>query len=64
MGSLAEIVRFRSECFRLALPEECQVNPEAYGAESAYWLGAALATEGVVTSYPNPEVGLVHRVFR
>jgi hypothetical protein len=55
MGSLADIVRFRSERFRPVLPEERQVNPEVYGAELAFWLGAALAKEGVVTSYPNSE---------
>jgi hypothetical protein len=55
MAELLDIARFRSPRFQPALPEECQVNPEVYGAELAFWLGAALAGEGVVTSYPNSE---------
>jgi hypothetical protein len=38
------------------LPEECQVNPDTYGAELAWWLCTRLYTErGIVTSYPNQE---------
>jgi hypothetical protein len=55
MGSLVDIARFRSERFAPALPEECQVNPQVYGAELAFWLGAALAGQGVATSYPEYE---------
>lgn len=55
MGALVDIARFRSDRFSPALPEECQVNPEVYGAELAYWLGAALAREGLATSYPESE---------
>jgi hypothetical protein len=37
------------------LPEECQVNPEVYGAELAYWLCTELARRGIATSYPTAE---------
>ena len=55
MELLTNVARFRSERFAPALPEDCQVNPEVYGAELAFWLGAALARRGVVTSYPQSE---------
>lgn len=55
MTALIDVARFRSSRFTPALPEECQVNPEVYGAELAYWLGAALAKEGISTSYPSSE---------
>jgi hypothetical protein len=48
-------VTFDSERFRPVLPDESQVNPGRYGAELAYWLCTELATNGVVTSYPNYE---------
>jgi hypothetical protein len=55
MDALRDIARFRSGRFAPALPEECQVNPQVYGAELAVWLGAALARKGVITSYPESE---------
>ena len=55
MDTLIDIVQFRSGRFTPALPEECQVNPEVYGAELAFWLSAELAHRGVVTSYPQSE---------
>lgn len=48
-------VTFDSDQFRPILPDESQVNPGRYGAELAYWLCTELATNGVVTSYPNYE---------
>lgn len=45
-------VTFTSDRFRPFLPEECQVNPGAYGFELALWLAQRLAARGVVTSYP------------
>ena len=55
MELLTDVARFISERFGPVLPEECQVNPQVYGAELAYWLGTALARKGVITSYPQSE---------
>lgn len=52
MAELVDIVRFRSARFAPFLPEECQVNPEVYGAELSFWLSSALAARQVYTSYP------------
>lgn len=45
-------IEFTSATFLPVLPEDCQVNPGAYGFELAWWLAQALARSGVVTSYP------------
>ncbi len=50
-----ELARFRSRKFAPALPEDCQVNPNVYGAELAFWLATTLAGKGVATSYPESE---------
>lgn len=55
MSSLRDIAQFRSEHFRPVLPEDCQVNPQVYGAELAYWLCTELAQRGIATSYPSAE---------
>lgn len=55
MSSLRDIAQFKSELFTPVLPEECQVNPEVYGAELAFWLCTELARRGIATSYPNSE---------
>lgn len=55
MDTPLDIATFRSDRFVPFLPEECQVNPEVYGAELAWWLSAELARRGVVTSYPEYE---------
>jgi hypothetical protein len=55
METLTDLAQFRSGRFRPALPEVCQVNPRVYGAELAFWLGAALAAKGATTSYPQSE---------
>ncbi len=55
MSTMQEIVQFKSERFKPLLPEECQVNPDVYGAELAFWLGAELASRGIATSYPEAE---------
>ncbi len=55
MTDTVDIVEFRSDSFAPVLPEECQVNPQAYGAELAFWLCTELAKRGVATSYPNQE---------
>lgn len=46
---------FSSVLFKPFLPDACQVNPQVYGAELAYWLARQLALKGVATSYPNCE---------
>lgn len=48
-------MQFKSELFAPVLPEECQVNPEVYGAELAFWLCTELAQRGIATSYPTAE---------
>jgi hypothetical protein len=48
-------VEFSSEKFLPLLPEDCQVNPGAYGFELAWWLAQALLKRGIVTSYPVSE---------
>lgn len=40
MSSLRDIAQFKSELFAPVLPEQCQFNPQVYGAELAYWLDA------------------------
>ncbi|MCQ8105537.1 hypothetical protein NP590_15605 [Methylomonas sp. SURF-2] len=55
MSSLKDIARFKSALFSPLLPEHCQVNPEVYGAELAFWLCSELARRGIATSYPNSE---------
>jgi len=55
MDTLEDIADFRSARFAPVLPDECQVNPQVYGAELAWWLAAALAERGVVTGYPGGE---------
>lgn len=55
-----EFAQFRSGRFRPALPEVpevCQVNPRVYGAELAYWLGAALAARGDLFAKSSPFSG-------
>ena len=37
------------------LPDDCQVNPNTYGFELAYWLCSKLAQKGIIFSYPNHE---------
>ncbi len=48
-------IEFSSGKFPPYLPEDCQVNPGAYGFELAAWLSRTLAAKGVVTSYPVSE---------
>jgi hypothetical protein len=55
MDTLRDIAQFNSDFFAPVLPEECQVNPEVYGAELAFWLCTELARRGIATSYPNAE---------
>lgn len=55
MSALRDIAQFRSANLAPVLPEECQVNPNVYGFELAYWLCAELFKQGVATSYPNQE---------
>jgi hypothetical protein len=55
MADLVDIVRFRSNRFAPFLPEECQVNPQVYGAELSFWLSSALAAKEIHTSYPVAE---------
>lgn len=55
MSKIVDLAEFSSEAFGPFLPEACQVNPGAYGAELAYWLSRALAESGVPTSYPDYE---------
>lgn len=55
MNTLRDIVRFHSDRFSPVLPELCQVNPQVYGAELAFWLATELVPLGVVTSYPESE---------
>jgi hypothetical protein len=55
MKASRDLAEFRSGRFAPILPEECQVNPQRYGAELAFWLCSELARQGVVTSYPNFE---------
>jgi len=55
MSTLRDIAQFTSQYFAPVLPADCQVNPEVYGAELAYWLCTELARRGVVTSYPTAE---------
>ena len=55
MDSLVDIAEFTAASLAPRLPESCQVNPEVYGAELAYWLSAELAHRGIVTSYPERE---------
>jgi hypothetical protein len=45
-------IEFTSCKFLPLLPEESQGNPGVYGFELAWWLAQALATKGIVTSYP------------
>lgn len=46
---------FTSARFLPVLPEDCQVNPGAYGFELAFWLAQALAQADLYTSYPLSE---------
>lgn len=55
MEVIREIAEFRSAAFEPALSEDCQVNPQVYGAELAFWLCTTLAASGVMTSYPSWE---------
>lgn len=55
MDSLVDIAEFTAASLAPHLPDSCQVNPEVYGAELAFWLSAELAKQGVVTSYPERE---------
>ena len=55
MKEMVDIVEFRSDSFVPILPDDCQVNPQVYGAELAFWLCVGLAKKGVVTSYPEYE---------
>lgn len=48
-------IEFTSEKFLPVLPEDCQVNPGAYGFELSLWLAQSLLRRGVVTSYPVSE---------
>jgi len=52
MSNLRDIVQFRSDSLGPVLSEECQVNPQVYGAELAYWLCPELGRMGIHTSYP------------
>ncbi|MCM5682316.1 hypothetical protein M8A51_22540 [Schlegelella sp. S2-27] len=45
-------IEFESAKFLPYLPEDCQVNPGAYGFELSLWLSQTLMRQGVVTSYP------------
>ena len=55
MTNLTDLAEFTSSELAPFLPEECQANPEVYGAELAFWLARALVARGVVTSYPESE---------
>jgi len=55
MKNLQDIAEFQSVRFSPVLPEDCQVNPQVYGAELAFWLCIELAKHDVATSYPNAE---------
>lgn len=55
MSKIVDLAEFSSGAFSPFLPEACQVNPGAYGAELAYWLSRVLADAGVATSYPEYE---------
>ena len=55
MNEIRDLAEFTAESLAPTLPEVCQVNPNVYGAELAYWLGTALAKRGIVTSYPQAE---------
>ena len=55
MKESRDVAEFRSRKFAPILPEECQVNPQVYGAELAFWLCSELARRQVVTSYPQFE---------
>lgn len=55
MDTLTDIAEFTSSGVSPRLPDSCQVNPEVYGAELAFWLSSELAAIGVVTSYPRSE---------
>jgi hypothetical protein len=55
MPQLVDIVRFRSSRFAPFLPEECQVNPQVYGAELSFWLSSSLAAREIYTTYPTFE---------
>ena len=55
MKDSREIAEFHSERFVPVLPDECQVNPQVYGMELAFWLCSELAQCGIVTSYPESE---------
>lgn len=55
MGKFRDIAEFRSAAFEPVLSEDCQVNPQVYGAELAFWLCTRLAASGVMTSYPSWE---------
>lgn len=55
MGEVTDIAEFRSQRFAPVLPEDCQVNPQVYGAELAFWLCTELARRGVTTGYPLSE---------
>jgi hypothetical protein len=55
MSTIRDIAVFQAACFAPVLPEDCQVNPQVYGAELAFWLCTELAKRGVATSYPNSE---------
>lgn len=52
---MVDLAEFSSDAFSPFLPDECQVNPQVYGAELAFWLSRALAGNGIVTSYPEYE---------
>ena len=45
-------IAFTTDRFLPSLPEDCQVNPGAYGFELALWLAQTLLRSGIVTSYP------------
>jgi hypothetical protein len=55
MSSIRDLAQFTSDSLSPILPEECQVNPQVYGAELAFWLCTELAKHGIVTSYPSEE---------
>lgn len=52
---MLEIAEFTSESVSPFLSDDCQVNPEVYGAELGYWLSRELAAGGCETSYPIAE---------
>ncbi len=48
-------IEFNSTEFHPYLPEDCQVNPGAYGFELALWLSQTLMAKGIITGYPVSE---------